>query len=199
MHSTKYSFGMQFKFHYVPKYFLHWNDWIIFSKLNTIKDFATPFPSLTLHAVNLFPWKKILTLFKIITAIRPSTLLRFFLMRRSGFSTKGGTWSRVSPSCPKFWTPLLLDVTSHQKTEPPLFLHVSPHPSPVHRQHNEKKVSLISFRQISRNILPVACIFSSTIMTHLKKLVVTKSLDIKHCPAGLSPCIPLNTKNVSLL
>ena len=30
---------------------LTWNGWIIFSRLNTIKEFATSFSSLTLHAV----------------------------------------------------------------------------------------------------------------------------------------------------
>ena len=50
--------------------------------MNTIKDFATSFPSITLHGVHLLLWKKIhsLTLFKIITIIRPSTLLCVFFV-----------------------------------------------------------------------------------------------------------------------
>ena len=50
----------------------------------------------------------------------------------------------------------------------------------------EKKVSLIGFRQILSNFLPEACIFSNTILTYLKKLVGTKSVNSKQCPAGLS-------------
>ena len=52
-----------------------------------------------------------------------------------------------------------------------------------------KKVSLIDFRQILPEILPVMCIFSYTIMTYLKNLEGTKSLNTKQFPAGLSPRI----------
>ena len=96
---------MQPKFQKVLKSFLLWSEWIILNRLNIIKDFATSFPSLTLHAVNVFVWNKILsfTLFKIITVIRPSTLLRMFLMGGSGFATKGRTGEGSPHSCPKFW------------------------------------------------------------------------------------------------
>ena len=60
--------------------------------MNAIKEFAISFSSLTLHAVNLLLWKKILslTLFKIITVSRSSIFLRVFLMGILGCSTKGG-------------------------------------------------------------------------------------------------------------
>ena len=53
----------------------------------------------------------------------------------------------------------------------------------------KKKVSLIDFKQILPKILPAAYIFSYTIMTNLKKLIGTKSLNTKQSPAGLSPRI----------
>ena len=59
---------------------------IIFTRFNPIKEFATSFLSLVLHAVNLLIWKKILSLilFKIMTVYRLNTLLRVLLMGRSG-------------------------------------------------------------------------------------------------------------------
>ena len=47
-----YSSGLQFKFHWVLECFLPRKGLIIFSRLKIIKEFATSFPSLTLHAVN---------------------------------------------------------------------------------------------------------------------------------------------------
>ena len=81
--------------------------------MNTIKHFAS-FPSLTLHTVNLLLWKKMLslTLFKIITVSRPSTLFKVLLMGRSGFPFKGGTWGGWSILTSKISNlPLPLDIT----------------------------------------------------------------------------------------
>ena len=51
------------KFHYVLKCFLLSNAWVNFSRLNTIKKWkiVSSFSSLILHAVNILPWKKIIT------------------------------------------------------------------------------------------------------------------------------------------
>ena len=76
-------------------------------------------------------WKKILlhTLFKNITVSRPRTLLRNFLMGRSGRPTKGGTWWAhwspkvwISPFCrisslPKNWLIWKLVGTQSLNTE----------------------------------------------------------------------------------
>ena len=80
-----------------------------------------------LHAVNLLLSSKILsvTLFKIITVSRLSTLLRA-LLRRSGCPTNGRNWGGGSPCKPKSLNfSLLLDIT--------------PHPFPDHRPNIEKK------------------------------------------------------------
>ena len=61
--------------------------------------------------------------------------------------------------------------------------------SPDHRPHIGKEVCLIAFRQILSKSFPETCIFSNTIMTYLKKLVGTKSLNTKQCPGRLSPRI----------
>ena len=119
------------------------------------------------------------------TVSRPSTLLRVFLMGGSRYPTKGGNWGKGGGSSCK---PKSFELSpsdgyyTHQKIE-------SPCPSLDHRPHIEKKVSLIVFRQILPKILLVVCIFSYTIMMYLKKLVETKSLSTKQCPAGSSPRI----------
>ena len=84
-----------------------------------------------------------------------------------------------SPCKPKSLNfPLLLDITPHQKTDPP---------SPVITdQILEKKVFLIDFSQSLSNFLPEACILSNTIMTYLKKLIGTISLNTTQFPAELS-------------
>ena len=88
-----------------------------------------------------------------------------------------------SPCIPKgFNFPLLLDMAPTKKSSSPALLHNADHIL-------GKKVSLIVFRQFLPNILPVACIFSYTIMTYLKKLDGNKTLNTKQCPAGLSPRI----------
>ena len=58
-----------------------------------------------------------------------------------------------------------------------------------HRPHIGKKGISNSFRQILLKILPPACIFSHAVMTYLERLVGTKFLNTKQCPAGLSPRI----------
>ena len=90
-----------------------------------------------------------------------------------------------SSGCPnkrgKFKSPPSVGYHTHQKIESPC---------PLIIDHIlEKKVSLIAFRQILSKVLPEPCIFSYTIMTYLKKLVGTKSVNKKQCPAGLSPRI----------
>ena len=65
-------------------------------------------------AVNSFIWKEILslTLLEIITVSRSSTLLRVFLMGRSGCSTTKNNWGE-SPCMPKSLNfPLLLNITT---------------------------------------------------------------------------------------
>ena len=103
-------------------------------------------------------------------------------MGRSGCPTRGGTWMGPSAN-PKVWTsPFCWMSTPNQKIE-------SLRPCPDNRPHIGKKVSPIAFRQILRKILPVPGSFSNTSMTYLKRLVGTKSLNTKQCPAGLSPRI----------
>ena len=60
----------------------------------------------------------------------------------------------------------------------------------------ERKVSLIALRQVLPKVLLVAWFFSYTIMTYLKKLDGTMSLDTKQCPAGIYPRYLLFYKNV---
>ena len=124
-------------------------------------------------------WKKILslTLFKIITVSESSTLLRVFLMGRSGCPTKGGNLESL-PASQKVWTFIFCSIS------PPLKNWVSL--SPDHRLHIRKKVSLRAFRKILSKHLPGACILSNTIITYLIKLVGIKSFNTKQCPAGLS-------------
>ena len=91
-----------------------------------------------------------------------------------------GIWG--SPCKPKkFELSSSVGYHPHQKLESPCLL-ITDHVL-------EKKVSLIDFGQSFSKILPQACIFSNTIMPYLKKLIGTKSLNTKQCPAGLSPGI----------
>ena len=114
--------GCNISFTKVLKCFLPWNGWVIFSRLNAIKEFATSFSSLTLHAVNLLLWKKILslTLFKIVIESRPSTLLRVFLMGRLGCLTKGGNWWWVSLQTQKFELSASVGYHTHLKLTLPV-------------------------------------------------------------------------------
>ena len=170
---------------------------IIFTRFNPIKEFATSFLSLVLHAVNLLIWKKILSLilFKIMTVYRLNTLLRVLLMGRSGcqdvplregkFSFFFGGGSPYKPKSLNF--ALLWDITP-TKIYPPCPL--------ITDYILGKKVSLIAFREILPKILPEGCIFSNTIINYLKQLVGIKSFNAKQCSSGLSPRIiphyPLN-------
>ena len=104
-----------------------------FNKICNRFKFITRFSSFTLHAVNILLWKKIfsLTFSKVITASRPATLIRVFLMVRSGCITKGER-VRTLPTSPKVLTSPFCWNCSHQKIE---YLH----PSPYHRPYVEKK------------------------------------------------------------
>ena len=93
------------------------------------KEFASFFSPLTLHAVNLLLSKKILplTLLKIMTVSRPSTILRVFLMGKLGCPTKEGNWG-VFLKVQKFKFSPSVGYHPYQKTE-------SPCPSSDHRPH----------------------------------------------------------------
>ena len=110
------------KLHKVLKCFSPWNRWIIFSRLNIIKGFVSAFSYLTLHAVNLSLGKKTLplTLFKIITVSRPSTMLKVFFMGRLGCPTKRGNSVEelLRTSQKGLNSPLLLDRHSTKKLSP---------------------------------------------------------------------------------
>ena len=83
--------------------------------------------------------------------------------------------------------PLLLGITSPPPPGPPKKKkNGDPRPSPNYRPHIEKGVFLIGFRKFLPNILPAAYIFSYTIMSYLKKLVGTKSVNTKQCSVALS-------------
>ena len=71
----------------------------------------------------------------------------------------------------------MLDIAPIEKLSQPISLLITDHIL-------EKKVSLMAFRQILPNIL--SAVVSYTIMTYLKKLNGTKSLNTKQCPVGLS-------------
>ena len=132
-----------------------------------------------------------LILFKIITAVsRLSTLLRVFFMGRLGCPTKGGNWDGVSLQTQQFELSPSVGYYPTTKLSPPV--------SPLITDHIlEREISLIAFRQILPNILLAICIFSSTIMSYLKKLIETVSLNTKQCPAGLPPrTIPHDPLNI---
>ena len=100
----------------------------------------------------------------------------------------GGNWRKESPCKTKSLKfPFLMDITPTKKLTPAA-------PPLITDPILEKKVSVISFRQILLKILLAAYIFSNTIMINLKKLIRNISLNTKQCPAGLSPrIIPLNS------
>ena len=151
--------------------------WIIFSRLNTIKEFTTSFLSLNLHGLNFLIWKTIIWLpvFKIITVSRSSTLLWVVLMGGSGCHTAGEN-SGVLPANQKVWTFPFRWISLPPKTWVPL--------SPDYRPHSVKKGISNSFstnfiKKFASKIFP-------TIKTYLKKLFGTKFLNTKQCPAGNS-------------
>ena len=141
--------------------------------------FVTSLSSLTLHTVNLLLWKKILslTLFKIITVSRTTTLIRVFLMGRSGYPTKGGNWVRVSLQGLHARTFLFCWIS------PPPKNHVSC-PSPDHRSHIGKKGNSYSFYQ---NFCLWRAFSVTQLWLYFKKLDGNNSLYTKQCPTGLSP------------
>ena len=103
--------------------------------------------------------------------------LGFSLLGDQDVSIRERIWGG-SPWKPKSLNfTLLLDITPNKKLTPPV--------PRSQTTYWKKKVSLIAFRQILSKILPEACIFSNTIMSYLKKLVGTKSFNLKQCPAGL--------------
>ena len=101
-------------------------------------------------------------------------------MGRSGCPTKGGNLG-VSLQAKIFELSPFVGYHLHQKIESSCPL--------VANHILDKKVSLTAFGQILSKILSEACILSNTTMTYLKKLVGTKFLITKQCPAGLSPRI----------
>ena len=129
--------------------------WIIFGRLNVVKDFSFSFSSLTLHAVNLLLQKKIisLTLFKTITASRPSTVLRVFPKGRLWCPVNGGNWQEAGWGDP--WKPkslnfcLLLDITPTKK---------SPHVHPMIIDHIYWLYILV--RQVGHNTYALSIIYN---------------------------------------
>ena len=85
--------------------------------------------------------------------------------------------------------PLLLDITPIKKLCSPVPLLIKDHIL-------ERKVSLITFRQILQKILPAACIFSYTVIIYLENLVRIKPFNTKQFQQDylpeLYPIIPLN-------
>ena len=155
--------------------------------MNAIKKFGTSFSSITLHAVNVALKENTLshTLFKSTTESRPSTLLRVFLIGRSGCPTNRknrGAGCGSSPCKPQSLNfPLLLDITLTKK--------LCPHPSLNDRPHIGKKGISNSFQTNFSKIFACGQHFQLHITTYLKKLFGTKFLNTKQCPAGLDPRI----------
>ena len=118
---------------------------------------------------------------QIIAVSKPSTFLRLFLVGISGCPTVDRNWERKGslPASRNFWTFPFYWTSPSPKNWIPC-------PSPDHRLHIGKKVSLIDFRQILPNILPAECIFIYSIMTYSKKLNKTKWLNTKQCLAESS-------------
>ena len=137
--------------------------------MNAITEFATCSWCLTVHAVNLLLWKKILSFpfFKIITESRPSTLLRVFLMARLGCPTKGGSWGRGCPCKLKNVDfPLLLDITPTKKLSPPV--------PPLITEHILENILAFYQKFCLRDIFS-----TSQSITNLKKLLGAKSINTK--------------------
>ena len=80
------------------------------------------FSSLNLHAENLFLRKKILSLslFKITTLSRPSSLLRVFLVGRLKCLTKGSEMGGSPCNRKSLNFPLLLNITPTKELSPPV-------------------------------------------------------------------------------
>ena len=100
-------------------------------------------------------------------------------MGRSGCPTKGGNFFRqgVSLQVKKFELSFFVEHHPAKKLSSPV-----PWSQTIYRTCISN-----NFRQVLSNILLKAWIFNNTTMTYLEKLVGTKSLNTKQCPAGLSP------------
>ena len=163
---------------------------------NIIKGFVTSFRSDSLTCYKFVALKESIlsyTLFKSITVFRQSKLLRIFLM---------GSQDRALPTHAQNFEP-------HHSVEcdsPPknwILPHpVMPHPiSLLIADHILEIVSLIAFRQIVSNLLPLVQIFSFIITTYLKNFIGMKSITTKQFPPEISlnytPCIPHLIKKFS--
>ena len=131
----------------------------------TIKEFATSFSSLTLRAVN-FERKYSHSLFwKLLQKVDQDPFSGFSLRGDQDDQLREGIGGRGSPRITKSLNfVFLLDISPHtpyQKIE-------YRDPSSDRGSHIPKKLIPNSFKEILSNILPVACIFSYTIMTFLK-------------------------------
>ena len=159
--------------------------------MNSIEDFANTFPSLISYSLNLLLWKKILapTLFKIITVIRPSTIIRVLLMGDQDLQIRDGLRATLPTHSQNFKPRSPVRCHSLPKKQALSLSFMSQPVLPLIVAHIEKKVSLIAFRQVSRKTLPVVQLFSFIITTCLKKLTGIKPLSTKQCPAKLSPRI----------
>ena len=120
------------KLHYFLKCFLPGNGLMLFIRLNTVKEFSTSFPCLILHTVNLLLFQNHYS--KADQA--PSS--GFSLWRDHDVPLRDGIGTVNSPCKPwNVWTSCFCWIHSQHKIE-------SPHPSPDHRPHIERKVSLIA-------------------------------------------------------
>ena len=168
------------------------NGWIILRILNTIKDFATSFPFLTLNAVNLLLWKKILSHsfqnhYSNQTKHSPTGVLHGGggqdlqlreVLRRSLHTHV----QNYEPQSSVGYDP-------HQKVESSLFPSCLTPSLSLIADRILQKISLIALRQMLPKLLPVAAIFSFIITSYLQKFIEIKYLNTKQCPAELSPWI----------
>ena len=154
--------------------------------MNTIRDFATSFPSVTLHAVNLLLWRKILShYFQSHYSNQTKHTRQGAFYGGSRFATQGGTGEGSEPP--------------HQKIESSPFPY-SLSPSRSWLQIIYCKKSLIAFTQILPKILPVVLIFSFIIMAYFKKFIGIKSHSTKLTSIiitlNFTPCIAHLIKNL---
>ena len=121
-----------------------------------------------------------LILFKIITVIRPSTPLRVFFMGDQDLKLEERLRSSLPNHAQSFEPQLSFGCHFPLKNWVLLYSFMAhPIPSLIADLILEKKWSLIVFRQISQNILPVVHIFNFIIMDYLKTFSGIKSLSKK--------------------
>ena len=118
---------------------------IYFNKIYNRFKFLTSFSSLTLHAVNILLWKKILSL-TLFTLSHQPTLSGFSLWRDQHVPPREGTSGQSPCKSKSLNFPLLLDITPIKKSSSPVSLMITDHIL-------GKKVSPIAFRQILPKIL----------------------------------------------